>query len=223
VPVLDQLSIAGQNLISAATSQFNTMPSTGSGISLPIAPEDPIQTAEARAELLAFESNATINSRDDQLEPFVKPICDIFLETFDLQRGNNWLRGRAVVVVLHQLLGGTVERKVREMARSLVAESSMLKYIGLLKDTMWPNGEMRKEAIIRTDSQKAHARVEASVMLATLIPDLAGNVVGKANAQAASRRIFATVNNKRLNAHLAFTLLDEVINVLFAKTGARGL
>ncbi len=223
VPVLDQLSIAGQNLISAATSQFNTMPSTGSGISLPIAPEDPIQTAEARAELLAFESNVTINSRDDQLEPFVKPICDIFLETFDLQRGNNWLRGRAVVVVLHQLLGGTVERKVREMARSLVAESSMLKYIGLLKDTMWPNGEMRKEAIIRTDSQKAHARVEASVMLATLIPDLAGNVVGKANAQAASRRIFATVNNQRLNAHLAFTLLDEVIDVLFAKTGARGL
>jgi hypothetical protein len=34
----------------------------------------------------------------------------LFLEAFELNRGNNWLRGRAVVVVLHQLLGGTIER-----------------------------------------------------------------------------------------------------------------
>lgn len=35
-------------------------------------------------------------------------------------------------------------------------------------------------------------------MLATLVPDLAGNVVGRVNAQAASRRLFATFNNSRL-------------------------
>ena len=207
VPVLDQLSIAGQNLISAATSQFNNMPPGGT----PGASEEdsPIHTDEARAELLAFESK-------DQLEPFVKPICDIFLETFELNRGNNWLRGRAVVVVLHQLLGGTVERKVRETARSLVAEEAVVKYINLLKDTMWPdNGPLKREWSPRTDHQKAHSRGEASVTLATLIPDLAGNVVGRGNAQAASRRIFATVNNGRLNTHLAFTILDELINVLF--------
>ena len=207
VPVLDQLSIAGQNLISAATSQFNNMPPGGT----PGASEEdsPINTDEARAELLAFETK-------DQLEPFVKPICDIFLETFELNRGNNWLRGRAVVVVLHQLLGGTVERKVRETVRSLVAEESVIKYINLLKDTMWPdNGPLKREWSPRTDHQKAHSRGEASVTLATLIPDLAGNVVGRGNAQAASRRIFATVNNGRLNTHLAFTILDELINVLF--------
>ena len=223
VPVLDQLSIAGQNLISAATSQFNTMQPAGSGASLPIAPEDPIQTAEARAELLAFDPNSNNTSRADQLEPFVKPICDIFLESFDLTRGNNWLRGRAVVVVLHQLLGGTVERKVREITRTMFAEPSVLNYINILKDTMWPNGEMRKETVVRTDHQKTQTRAEASVMLATLIPDLAGNVVGKANAQAASRRIFATMNNQRLNTHLAFTILDEIIDILFPKGGLRGL
>jgi len=224
VPVLDQLSIAGQNLISAATSQFNTMPPTQSetgGSALPIAPEDPIQSAEARAELLVFEPNASNTLRVDQVEPFVQPICDIFLETFDLQRGNNWLRGRAVVVVLHQLLGGTVERKVREMAKTLFAESAVIKYINLLKDTMWPEGEMRKDAIPRTEAEKARTRIEASVMLATLVPDLAGNVVGKTNAQAASRRLAATVNNGRLNAHLAFTILDEIVDILFPSKRAR--
>jgi len=182
IPVLDQLSVAGQNLISAATSQLTTMP-TSIG-------EDPITAAEAEAELNAFE--------DRELEPFVKPICDIFLEVFELNRGNNWLRGRAVVVVLHQLLGGTIERKVRDTVKGLVEEDSLVKYINLLKDAMWPGGVKKPEGKPRSSLEKSKSRTEASLMLATLIPDLAANVVGRVNAQAASRRIFATLNNPRL-------------------------
>lgn len=181
IPVLDQLSVAGQNLLTAATGQLATMPST--------IKEDPITAAEAEAELNAFE--------DKELEPFVKPICDIFLEVFELNRGNNWLRGRAVVVVLHQLLGGTIERKVRDIVKGLVAEDAIIRYMNMLKDSMWPGG-VRKEGRIRTASEKANSRKEASLMLATLVPDMAGSVVGRVNAQAASRRIFATFNNPRL-------------------------
>lgn len=181
IPVLDQLSLAGQNLLSAAANQLATLPSMVS--------EDPITAAEAEAELNAFENR--------ELEPFVKPICDIFLEVFELNRGNNWLRGRAVVVVLHQLLGGTIERKVRENIKSLVQEDAVIRYISLLRDTMWPEGK-RRNATIRTANEKSKSRTEASLLLATLVPDLAGNVVGRVNAQAASRRIFATFNNPRL-------------------------
>jgi sorting nexin-25 len=182
IPVLDQLSLAGQNLLSAATSQLITMPATIS--------EDPLTAAEAEAELNAFE--------DRELEPFVKPFCDIFLEVFELNRGNNWLRGRAVVVVLHQLLGGTIERKVRDNIKQLLQEDSIIKYISLLKDAMWPEGQLKRDRKPRSASEKSKSRTEASLMLATLIPDLAANVVGRVNAQAASRRIFATFNNPRL-------------------------
>ncbi|KAI0839798.1 PXA domain-containing protein [Hypoxylon sp. FL0890] len=199
IPVLDQLSVAGQNLIAAATSQMSTMPLSIN--------EDGISTAEAEAELNAFENK--------ELEPFIKPICDIFLEIFGLNRGNNWLRGRAVVVVLHQMLGGTIERKVRDNFKVLVQEDAILKYISLLRNTMWPGGQINRNKQPRTSSEKARTRREASLMLATLVPDLAGNVVGRLNAQAASRRIFATLNNSRLNSHLTFTILDEVIDILF--------
>ncbi|EKD16015.1 hypothetical protein MBM_06026 [Drepanopeziza brunnea f. sp. 'multigermtubi' MB_m1] len=199
IPVLDQLSLAGQNLLSAATSQLITMPTTIS--------EDPLTVAEAEAELNAFE--------DRELEPFVKPICDIFLEVFELNRGNNWLRGRAVVVVLHQLLGGTIERKVRENVKGSVSEDAIVKYITLLRDSMWPGGIKKEDGKPRTVGEKSKTRKEASLMLASLVPDLAASVVGRVNAQAASRRIFATLNNPRLNAHLAFTLLDEIIDVIF--------
>ncbi|RAK93626.1 intermediate filament protein [Aspergillus costaricaensis CBS 115574] len=210
--VLDQLSTAGQSLISAATNQQSTTSTTVSPGDTGLATEDAVTAAEAEAELNAFE--------DRELEPFIKPICDLFLEAFELNKGNNWLRGRAVVVVLHQLLGGTIERKVREGARSLVQDDSLLRYITLIKDTMWPGGVLRQSRV-RTASERLKSRTEASLVLATLIPDLAGNVVGRANAQAAARRIFATLNNRRLNAHLFFTILDEVVLVLFG-AGGRG-
>jgi sorting nexin-25 len=200
IAMLDQLSTAGQNLISAATSQLSGPESAS------LVTEDSVTAAEAEAELNAFE--------DRELEPFVTPICDLFLEAFELNRGSNWLRGRAVVVVLHQLLGSTIERKVRDTTKAFMQDDSLLRYITLAKDTLWPGGSLRTP-VVRTASQKSKTRNEASFMLAALIPDLAGNVVGRANAQAAARRLFAALNNPRLNAHLVFTILDEVVLVLF--------
>ncbi|KAK7403263.1 tRNA (guanine-N(7)-)-methyltransferase (tRNA(m7G46)-methyltransferase) [Neonectria punicea] len=182
IPVLDQISVAGQNLIAAATSQLNTVPLNGNDEAFP--------AAEAEAELNAFENK--------ELEPFIKPICDIFLEVFELNKGNNWLRGRAVVVVLQQLLGGTIERKVRDNVKMLVQEDSLLRYMGMLQDSMWPGGQLQRDRKPRTAAEKKKTRTEASLMLATLVPDVAGSVVGRVNAQAASRRIFATLNNSRL-------------------------
>lgn len=200
ISVLDQLSVAGQNLISAATSQLGMVQSDV--VSVEAGP-----VAEAEAELAAFE--------DKELEPFVKPICDIFLETFELNRGNNWLRGRAVVVVLHQLLGGTIERKVRELVKGFTQEDALLKYIATIKDIMWPGGGKMRESKPRTPAEKKKSKTEAELMVKTLVPDLAASVVGRANAQAAARRISATMNNARLNQHLVFTILDEIVGVLF--------
>lgn len=40
---------------------------------------------------------------------FTGPICDLFIELFDLKE-KNWLRRQAVIVILQQFLGGTIER-----------------------------------------------------------------------------------------------------------------
>lgn len=213
IPVLDQLSLAGQNLISAATTQLNAsnvsaLPTNGAqGI------DELAASAEAEAELRAFETR--------ELEPFVKPICDLFLEVFELNRENNWLRGRAVVVVLHQLLGGTIERKVRESANAHLSDESVAKSINQLIDLMWPGGLMRDTPPVRTTAEKARSRKEAGLVLASLVPELVGNVVGRSNAQVAARRLLATVNNERLNTHLVFTLLDEVVSIVFGEASIR--
>ena len=71
--------------------------------------------------------------------------------------------------------------------------------MALLRESLWPGGGTFGEGKkARTKGEKAKTRTEASLMLATLVPDLAGSVVGRVNAQAASRRIFAMFNNERL-------------------------
>jgi sorting nexin-25 len=212
--------LAGQNLISAATTQLNatttpTLTSTpvSASASASATTDELAATAEAEAELRAFETR--------ELEPFVKPICDFFLEVFELNRENNWLRGRAVVVVLHQLLGGTIERKVRESANSLLSDESVAKSINQLIDLMWPGGVMLTAPPLRTSAEKARSRKEAGLVLASLVPELVGNVVGRLNAQAAARRMLATLNNERLNTHLVFTLLDEVVSIAFGEAPSR--
>lgn len=235
VAVLDQLSFAGQNLISAAKTQINTngtSPTTAQGRLANDVVFEPGSIAEAEAELRAFE--------DKELAPFVKPICDIFLETFHLNRGNNWLRGRAVVVVIHQLLGGTVERKIRESFNALFLPDALLKYIEMAKNTMWPlvsdpmlgdgtakrvmeERKMRTPPLSRTRVQKEQSRRDAALVLNTLIPELASSVVGRTNAQHAAKRLSAVLNNRRLNEHLVYTILDEIIAFLFDDIGSHGL
>ncbi|CUS08324.1 unnamed protein product [Tuber aestivum] len=191
IPLLDQLSQQDP----PPSIPFPPLPQLQHQSNPPsIIPGETIDAAEAEAELSAFENREST--------PFVKPICDIFLEVFQLNRGSNWLRGRAVVVVLQQLLGGTIERKVREQVRGLVDEEGVIRYLDMLKATLWPEeaiamGHQQQQAG-RSAKERVRTRNEAKIILATLVPDLAGSVVGRENARAAGRRLFAGLNNGRL-------------------------
>lgn len=44
---------------------------------------------------------------------FSAPICDLVLAVFELDKKNNWLRRQAIVIILQQVLGDTIERFVR--------------------------------------------------------------------------------------------------------------
>ena len=41
---------------------------------------------------------------------FTAPICDFILSVFELDEKNNWLRRQAIVIILQQVLGDTIER-----------------------------------------------------------------------------------------------------------------
>ncbi|KAF9209455.1 Intermediate filament protein [Haplosporangium sp. Z 27] len=69
---------------------------------------------------------------------FTAPLCDLFIELFELKDKNNWLRRQAVVIILQQVLGGTIERKLRDTIKAYVEESMLTFYVLKLRDALWP-------------------------------------------------------------------------------------
>lgn len=48
-------------------------------------------------------------------------------------------------------------------------------------------------------------------------------MIGRSNARRGARRIFAVMQNRRLNQHLVYTIMDEVSNFDPSKSSGSGL
>ena len=128
---------------------------------------------------------------------FSSPICDLILAVFELDKPNNWLRRQAIVIILQQVLGSTIERyakfpirsllklpelrnmsltdyvrtrKLRETMKSMVDEPHLMSYITLFKDSMWQSGQLRSGGPPRTAEEKLRTRDDANRKLSALIP-----------------------------------------------------
>ncbi|VDC05808.1 unnamed protein product [Peniophora sp. CBMAI 1063] len=146
---------------------------------------------------------------------FTAPISDFILAVFELNKKNNWLRRHAVVVILQQVLGSTVERKLRETISTLLDEAHLLTAVRMFKDNLWPGGKLKSVTLPRTAEQKQRTRDDANRKLSALVPDLAANMIGRSNARRGARRIFAVLQNRRLNQHILYTVLDELFASIF--------
>ncbi|KZT30778.1 PhoX domain-containing protein [Neolentinus lepideus HHB14362 ss-1] len=161
---------------------------------------------------------------------FSAPICDLILAVFELNKKNNWLRRQAIVIILQQVLGGTIERRIYESARTFFDESRLLGFVRAFKDGLWPGGQLKPPGVPRTAEAKSKTRNEANRKLSALIPgnrdftadpfdgaDLAANTIGRSNARRGARRIFAVLQNRRLNQHIIYTIVDEVCFAMQAR------
>ncbi|KAI3475140.1 hypothetical protein L1887_63501 [Cichorium endivia] len=151
---------------------------------------------------------------------WTEPICDLFTEVFELHEKNNWLRRQAIVILLQQLFGSTVERKIRETFITALAPPSLTNYVATFKASLWPKGVLKEPTPPRTAAEKDALRENANSKLASLIPELAANFVGRENARKGTRRVFSALQNKRLNKHLVYSLFDIVVDELLAAADA---
>jgi sorting nexin-25 len=151
---------------------------------------------------------------------FTAPICDLFVELFDLKENkNNWLRRQAIVVILQQLLGSTIERKVRDTFRGSLQSDNIDKALLGFQEMLFPGGERKPPSEPRTEAEKHESQIGASKKLGMLIPDVAANMIGRGNARRGARRAFGALQDRRLNQQLVLCVLDEVFDVLFPVTG----
>ncbi|KAI0059452.1 PhoX domain-containing protein [Artomyces pyxidatus] len=160
--------------------------------------------------LLQFSGDLKPLEGETSSSAFSAPICDLVLAIFELNKKNNWLRRQAIVIIMQQVLGSTVERKLRETISYLTDELHIMNFINIFRDSLWSGGQLRSQSVPRSAEEKLRTRDDANRMLSALMPDLAANMIGRSNARRGARRIFAVLQNRRLNQHIAYTIVDEV-------------
>jgi len=84
-----------------------------------------------------------------------------------------------------------------------------------LRDNLWPQGKLKPPGVPRTAEEKLRTKDEANRKLSSLVPDLAANMIGRSNARRGARRIFTVLQNRRLNQHIAYIVMDELFAALF--------
>ncbi len=57
-----------------------------------------------------LRSSTVSNASTGQIVSATEAVIDFFIEIFELKEKNNWWRKQAIVLILQQLFGGTVER-----------------------------------------------------------------------------------------------------------------
>lgn len=171
-------------------------------------------SSSSQLDLSFSEADFEINEPDN-VHPFVQSVCDCFIEIFALNMGNSWIRGRAVIVVLQQLLGGTIEKKLRDAIGSYTSIVRISDWIQKLRDTMWPNGIKRPPGVPRTNVEKSKSKHDSMILLHKLLHDTVSKVVGSSSTRYAARNIFAMYQNEFLNAHLMYSVFDLIVEELF--------
>ena len=110
----------------------------------------------------------------------------------------------------------------------MLDEPHLMSYVQIFRDALWENGQLKPSGPPRSAEEKLRTRDDANRKLSALIPgtsfcllrsrllnasdhaDLGANMIGRSNARRGARRLFAVLQNRRLNQHLLYTIVDEV-------------
>lgn len=153
-------------------------------------------------------------SQYDSPRAFVKPICDLLITVFELNSSKGWLRGRALVVILQQVFGTTIENMVRDQEKSLRSDERVQELVISMTNMLFPNGKFREPPAVRNAAERAQTRQEARALLKAWMSITCSKIFGATSTNHAQARIFAMLQNDYLNLHLLLTILDEVIDVV---------
>ncbi|KAK4705291.1 sorting nexin-25, partial [Phenoliferia sp. Uapishka_3] len=183
-----------------------------------------VQDEDLVGQLLSGQAGANLpgglRAGEEGLTYFTAPICELFVTLFELKEKNNWLRRQAILIILQQILGGTIERKFRDAVKMLIGPEQLANYISTLTNGLWPGGQLKPKEPPRTPLQRATTKASANRKLSALMPDIAANLIGRTNAKHGARRLFAVLQNRRLNRHLIYSVIDEFVQILFPELEA---
>lgn len=173
---------------------------------------------------------APTESMDEEVSSFAKPIVDLIVEAFDLRERSKWIKKRAVVLILQQILGGTIETRVRDQVATLTSESAICAMLQTLQAQLDKDGQAAAAAAggpqppIASSSSPATSMPAATAAKANRqrLQELAEQTLRAYNPayvpDSAVRKLFRALQIETLNRHLLGKLMDVLVDTLFPST-----
>lgn len=160
---------------------------------------------------------------DSQYKSVVKSLCDSFISIFSLKKSSKgWLRGRALIAVLQQFLGGTIEKYAIESLKKYRSKACILSLLTACKQKLWPDGQFARKSQSdnqRSDEERKRAKSDSQIMLQCLFAEIFGKVVGLRTAQGAATNLHDMLQNSYLNANLLLEMIDLVLEEVLLNNG----
>lgn len=106
---------SGSSMMDAVIQRLSQQAASGGAVR-----EEDLASSGLLATALSETTGASVPASplpSEGITAFTAPLCDFFVELFGLEASNNWLRRQAVLIVMQQVLGGTIERCVVASAR----------------------------------------------------------------------------------------------------------
>lgn len=151
----------------------------------------------------------------EERELFIKPLINLLMTLFKLKNAKSWLRGRALLVILQQIFGTTIEKKIYEQLGQVQQEEKILDVLISLKNIVFPNGKFRESPPVRTQVERETTREESRILLSTFMTESFTTIFGVSNTKFAFTLIFNLLQNDFLMKHLIFEVFDELLAELF--------
>jgi len=175
---------------------------------------------QSNVESSLYNTNQSENTDEPLYKPegftsLSEPLCNLIIELFEMKERSSFLRRQAVLLILQQILGGTIERKVTENIEWLVSEEMIVYYIDRFLQSWWPEGKLADNWPQRTVEQKEEMKKMAKQNLVTVLPEFFSSMIGSENSRRGGVRLFDAFQSILLNKHLMYTLFDEFVGAMF--------
>ncbi|CAG89020.2 DEHA2F07480p [Debaryomyces hansenii CBS767] len=211
----NSVEIVANKLYNGISGKISSNSLSNADKSFPL-PDQPMEKymKDMQKELRQFDESEHTNSIEKPV--FVKPVCDLLISVFRLNTPKSWLRGRALLVILHQVFGNTLEKKAYEVIDFFLrTEENVLDLLIWGKNIIFPMGRLMEPPEPRNSYQRSTTKQEAKALLEIFMQETCSKIFGLANTTYACNNIFELLQNGFLNKHLILQIFDEIINQLF--------
>lgn len=170
-------------------------------------------------EAPSYQGGEGNESKQYEYATAVESVCGAFLTLFNVDQKSDWIKGKAIVTIVQQVLGGTIDKRIKDVISNLIQKIPDV--VESVTDSVKSETPVAKENTTAEDRLKT--REYADALCYRLIRHWFSPVVGPSRSRYCATILMELIQSPQLNRHVLLDLLDLLIQeLLLARSSADG-